>query len=588
MTLRRRLLRLSIAQIVGVGMLFGAMWGLVRYRTQPMLEEHLEIRALTMTRELGNHLELPLAAADAAAAAVVVGEIVGQDADLLGVRVETDEQGLLHARGAGVASDLFVQEADVAHQAGDRVVSWTSVNLEGVPLGRIAVVFSTRRLEQLSMWMWALLAAGVIALIFAALVSIRFARRVVAPITDMMRFTDELAVGKLDHRLRTTEDGELGQLATNLNEMAQSLERRDATIVQRSAELEISLGQLRQTQEELLQSTRLASVGEMAGRTAHEVLNPITAIHARITRMSGQLKGSFQGNVETLGDIVAGWREVYERGGDQALFAELRQQVDHEGTVRTLLEEDLHNLDGIRAFIADRQKETETDLAFLLHEVDRVTRIVDGMRSMTRTAGSAGSFDVAEAIAQGAEIVRDSAEKRQIRLVIETASGVMVQADRYELIQVLGNLLRNSLQAIDEHGDRRGGAIRLKQTVEDGLVSVRICDDGIGIQVEHNELLFESTFTTRPADQGTGLGLGIARRLARGFGGDLVLESSEPGKGAVFLLTMPLARESVAEEPATEGGAGPQQKAFRGRGSDETLDARDGSSRPGKPHRGWS
>jgi len=123
------------------------------------------------------------------------------------------------------------------------------------------------------------------------------------------------------------------------------------------------------------------------------------------------------------------------------------------------------------------------------------------------------------------------------------AEQIMVQVDRDELIQALTNLMRNSLQALEDQGSR--GSHSNLQTVlhtsnEGNQIIVDIEDNGIGIPKENQSRLFESSFTTKSPDQGTGLGLGISRRFVRNSGGDIEFVSSEPGTKTIFRIRIPI------------------------------------------------
>jgi signal transduction histidine kinase len=84
-----------------------------------------------------------------------------------------------------------------------------------------------------------------------------------------------------------------------------------------------------------------------------------------------------------------------------------------------------------------------------------------------------------------------------------------------------------------------GGTVRVGARTEEGAVVVKVEDDGPGVPAADRERIFEAFYTTRPAGQGTGLGLPVARGLAREGGGDLVL--METARGAVFELRLPAA-----------------------------------------------
>jgi signal transduction histidine kinase len=326
--------------------------------------------------------------------------------------------------------------------------------------------------------------------------------------------------------------------------MAEALQARDAALAQRGREHEEALARLRAAQEEILRSTRLASVGEMAGRTAHEVLNPMTGITYRLTKMRRYEEEAMGPNLETLREIVAAWRAAYREGGADELVRAVGTSPGGPGA--PLIEEDLDNLEGIAAYLADAHRDRTGDLQFVLRESDRVIHIVDGMRSLTRQHGTPLRVRIGELLSESVESVSDGAARRQVAVRLDGAGDAEVKVDRYEFVQVVTNLLRNAVLAVEERSGQDGGRVRVVTQVADDRVEVRVEDDGCGIPDEHVPHLFEASFTTRSARDGTGLGLGIARRLARGFGGELRLERSEVGRGTTFLLEVPLAGATAA------------------------------------------
>jgi signal transduction histidine kinase len=125
------------------------------------------------------------------------------------------------------------------------------------------------------------------------------------------------------------------------------------------------------------------------------------------------------------------------------------------------------------------------------------------------------------------------------------ADHAVSMVDRDEMVQAITNLMRNALQALE---DVRGGGLELLngkltmtvRTRNDGeSILIDIEDNGIGVPEENQQRLFEGHFTTKPSDQGTGLGLGISRRFVRGYGGDIVFVSSQPKKSTVFRIRLP-------------------------------------------------
>jgi signal transduction histidine kinase len=141
------------------------------------------------------------------------------------------------------------------------------------------------------------------------------------------------------------------------------------------------------------------------------------------------------------------------------------------------------------------------------------------------------------------EVVDTAVVQASSRVVIynDIAPELEVDADREHLFRILMNLVRNAVEAVEEHAARgdssEDGAIRLRAWREGGVVSIEVADNGPGVPQQVREHLFEA-FRGSARSGGTGLGLNIARELARAHGGDIQLVS-EAGSGAVFRLAIP-------------------------------------------------
>jgi len=136
--------------------------------------------------------------------------------------------------------------------------------------------------------------------------------------------------------------------------------------------------------------------------------------------------------------------------------------------------------------------------------------------------------------------------------------GLTVTADRQRLERVVSNLVTNAVKFTDR------GDVRVEVERGERHLRVHVIDTGIGVAPEHRERLFEEFFQVDNAERnrskGFGLGLAIARRLARQMGGDVTVESS-PGHGSRFTLTLPLDPASASRQSAVEPPAHPQPLA---------------------------
>ena len=117
-----------------------------------------------------------------------------------------------------------------------------------------------------------------------------------------------------------------------------------------------------------------------------------------------------------------------------------------------------------------------------------------------------------------------------------------VELDRGQIQQVLVNLTRNAIEAIGGGAGRRIGvnAVRDGQPGPEERVRITVVDDGHGVAPEHVDRLFEASFSTKPPDEGSGLGLSVSQAIVRSHGGDLRFAPSPWGRGAAFTFDLPV------------------------------------------------
>jgi len=270
--------------------------------------------------------------------------------------------------------------------------------------------------------------------------------------------------------------GLVGLPAFALGHVAERERRARAEVERLNTELMGTLTRLQAAQEELLVAERMATVGRLSLKVAHEVRNPIAAIEL---------------NAEMLGDIVR----------DQP-GPEMEEASSLVGAIR----DQVNTLDAL----------TEEYLAFARFprphfEEDSINEMVVGL----------------------AEFIRPLATRQGIAVDVKTDASIPPRAiDRTLLRQAVLNLLKNGLEALAQ-----GGALTVATRRIDDAVEIAVSDSGPGIQPEIGRRLFEQFFTTKP--QGTGLGLYISRQIVEEHGGDLRW-ASEPGSGATFTVHLPV------------------------------------------------
>jgi len=261
-------------------------------------------------------------------------------------------------------------------------------------------------------------------------------------------------------------------------------ERRARGEVERlNVELTGTLSRLQTAQQELLVAERMATVGRLSLKVAHEVRNPISAIEL---------------NAEMLEDIVR------ERS-DEDIERSDEDMKEAVGLV-TAIRDQVTALDAL----------TEEYLAFARFprphfEEESVNHLVQEL----------------------ADFVRPVASRQGLTLRVEVDPNVpMMEIDRGLLRQAVWNLVKNGLEALSS-----GGELTIASHFDGEGVEIAVSDTGEGIPDDVGPRLFEQFFTTKP--QGTGLGLSIARQIAEEHGGELRW-ANRAGRGATFTIRLPI------------------------------------------------
>jgi signal transduction histidine kinase len=301
-----------------------------------------------------------------------------------------------------------------------------------------------------------------------------------------------LALAMANHRMHVERENRIHELST-LN----------ATMQRMNTMLE-------DAQNQVIQSDKLASIGQIAAGVAHEINNPVGYVLSNV--------GTLESYVGTLFDLVDAYIDVEDRTPAPlpkafARVRELRGEID-VGFLR----------EDIRSLLAESRD-----------GLLRVKRIVQDLKDFSR-GGAAESWervDLHAALDSTLNIVRNEL-KHKVR--IDRRYGVVPEVECLpsRLNQVFLNLLVNAGHAIDGQG-----TITLTTDSNDHEAWLVVEDTGCGIPAEHLKRIFEPFFTTKPVGQGTGLGLSVSYSIVRKHGGRIEVESTV-GKGTRFTVFLPL------------------------------------------------
>ena len=347
-----------------------------------------------------------------------------------------------------------------------------------------------------------------------------------APLTSRQGTIGVLEVVNCGHGAFTTDDLVLlealagsvavaienARLYAALKEFAAGLERqvaeRTRELRDKNAALEQTLGQLRQTQDQLVAQEKLASLGQLTAGIAHEIKNPLNFV-TNFAQLARGTADDLGGELAALGDRL----DPACRASVEELLADLRtnvSKIEEHGRRADAIVRDM--LQHARGGPGDPQP---TDVNALLAEY--VALAYHGARG------------------------RDAAFNATLDTRYDPALG-LVRIVPQAMGRVFLNLLDNACYAVDAR--RRTARAEFDPTITvttkrlDTGVEVRIRDNGTGISAAARDKIFEPFFTTKPPGQGTGLGLSISHDIVRQHGGELRVDSEE-GAYAEFIVALP-------------------------------------------------
>jgi PAS domain S-box-containing protein len=304
------------------------------------------------------------------------------------------------------------------------------------------------------------------------------------------------------------------QLEDSLRMETEGLKAAREELSKKNTELEEAYSELKDTQMQILQQEKMASIGQLAAGVAHEINNPMGFISSNLSSLSKYV------------DKIIEYINI-----QSTLISEHVEKVkcnDLEEKKKSL------KIDFIKDDIKDLIRESQDG-------TERVKKIVQDLKSFSRNDQlDYREANINECMESTINIVWNEL-KYKATVHKELGSIPMVRCFPQQINQVFMNLLINAVHAIETTGD-----IRIKTWVDDGWVFALVSDNGHGMTPEVREKIFEPFFTTKEAGKGTGLGLSITYDIVKKHGGEISVES-EPDKGTTFTVRLPVAGVSLDE-----------------------------------------
>jgi two-component system, NtrC family, sensor kinase len=373
------------------------------------------------------------------------------------------------------------------------------------PIGRLRLLF---------------LVLGIVSPIAVLFIALTVARSISHPIVRLTHAADRMKQGDLLHRIDIDQHNEIGALAESFNAMAERLhavitnldslvEARTVELAQKNDSLEGTLRRLHEAQQQLILQEKMASLGALTAGIAHEIKNPLNFVN-NFAELAADLSRELKQELESQ-----------------------RDRLDAE-TVKS---------------IDDLLSDMELNLNKIAEHGKRADSIVHGMLRHSRgTPGERRSTDLNALLDEYVNLAyhgmraQDSAFNVSIEKDYNPAVGIIDVAPQ-DLSRVFLNITNNACYATRERkraaGDSYSPTLWVKTRKLGDQAEVRIRDNGTGIPRDILDKVFNPFFTTKPAGQGTGLGLSMSYDIVvAGHGGELLVES-EQGSFTEFILRLP-------------------------------------------------
>lgn len=297
----------------------------------------------------------------------------------------------------------------------------------------------------------------------------------------------------------------------NVDKVAPTRESVEAELLRRNQELTELNEKLSLAQAQLLQSEKLASIGQLAAGVAHEINNPISFVFSNF--------GTLQTYVDSLLRVLVRYEEAERFIADPDVLrsiAELREQVDLaflQDDVQVLMVESREGIERVRRIVQDLKDFSRVDA----HQEWQWADLHQGIDSTLNIVNNEVKYK--------ADIVREFGDIPEVECLPS------------QINQVIMNIVVNGAQAIS--GPR--GRITVRTGTREDHVWIEIADTGCGIPPAIRSRIFDPFFTTKPVGSGTGLGLSLSYGIIQKHRGSIAVQSEE-GAGTTFRIELPIRR----------------------------------------------
>ncbi|WP_257656774.1 sensor histidine kinase [Parapedobacter lycopersici] len=302
--------------------------------------------------------------------------------------------------------------------------------------------------------------------------------------------------------------------------------KRTADLLLANQSLEEAMTDLKQTQTQLVESEKLASLGMLTAGIAHEINNPINFVTASVKPLSRDVDQIIEA-METIEGVGLSDQTPEQKA---ISIAEYKEEIDYD-------------------YLRD-------EINLLLKGIEegamRTAEIVKSLRVFSRVDEDDLKFADVNLGLESTLVIINSLYKEKIEVIRDFGDIPYIECFPSKLNQVFLNLLTNAIHAVDEKFQGApGGRILVSTSCDDQHVLIKVTDNGVGIKEDLKTKIFDPFFTTKDVGEGTGLGLAIVSQTIIKHNGDINFVSDENVGGCEFIITLPITQPSVLRDADT-------------------------------------
>ena len=328
---------------------------------------------------------------------------------------------------------------------------------------------------------------------------------------EELRTSDE-KIREINEELDTKVEQRTKQLQKQNKEyltLNEKYKTQNQEYISLNEEMKTALSKLKETQSQLVQSEKMASLGVLSAGIAHEINNPINFVYAGINSLLRDFE-----DIEPVITEISKIKPETEDLKDKLSYIEQLKKDNYFDEA----------YEAIPEIISD-----------IKLGADRTAEIIKGLRSFSRTdKGELKYLNIHEGIETSLLLLKNK-HKNTIEIIKNYETNITpLKCYPGKINQVFLNIISNGIDSIEEKGK-----IWITTKTESGNIIVSVKDNGCGMNTEMKEKLFDPFYTTKPVGQGTGLGLSITYGIIKEHNGQVKI-ISEPNQGSEFIVTLPI------------------------------------------------